>query len=404
MKVIIYGLGREALFVKDMVKVSHQLLGFVDSYAQIECFAGYKYYKLHELEYVEYDYIVLALNGRKISEEIKEKLVKDYHVKKERIADFFEMYAEQKIDKVMTVCKEKCDGLILGISHAALGINPLYLNGVWKNLANGSEDIFYHYQVIKRCVTNYAPNIENMKYAIIELYDYTIFNYDVSLSNQILFYWSHGGIMRDIHNFAQNKNYERSFVVEMKEHNYYALVTDDLRKERKLLFDENMVQQKLQDLYSNKEPVYLGFNDYPLETQFCAGIVKEPFLPFNMHYMGTTRYPHTIEENIYYLHEIIKLLLSINRNMNIYFLLMPRYFAMEKYHEVLLQSYKEDFESIVKKFEMEYGIIYLNMKNQGGISRNPHFYKDTAHLNYYGGIAFTNVLNNIIYGEKKYIY
>lgn len=49
------------------------------------------------------------------------------------------------------------------------------------------------------------------------------------------------------------------------------------------------------------------------------------------------------------------------------------------------------------KFEQEYGITYWNMKNLDEISGNPHFYRDTAHLNYYGAVAFTNVLNKAIY-------
>lgn len=397
MKIIIYGLGREALFVKDMVKSENQIVGFTDSFAKIEDYGGYRFYGLNELERISFDYIVLALRGRNTSEKMKEKLVTDYHISRACIIDFFEMYAEQKVDKVMTVCNQKCDGLIFGISHAALGINPAYLKGIWRNLANGSEDIFYHYQVLKRCVNNYAAKIENMKYAIVELYDYTIFNYDVSLSNQILFYWSHGGIMQDVHNYEKNKNYVNSPEVEMREHGYYSVVTDSLRAVRQALFDETLIWERLQDLYLNQEPVYLGFNDYPLETQFCSSIEKEPSLPFNMHYMGETRYPYTIQENTFYLEELIKLLFEINHNMKIYFLLMPRYSIMEKYHGVMLQSYKTEFEDIINRFETEYGITYVNMKNMRGISENPHFYRDTAHLNYYGGVAFSSVLNKAIF-------
>lgn len=396
MKIVIYGLGKEALFVKRMIKASHQILGFTDSFAQIEWYDECRYYKIDELKDISYDYIVLALKGRKVSDTVRETLVEKYHIREECIVDFFEMYAEQKIDKVMQACVRKCDGVILGISHAALGINPRYLAGECRNLANGSEDIYYHYQVLKKCVASYGDKVENLKYVIVDLYDYTIFNYDASLSEQILFYWSHGGLMEDKHHFARNTHYSKSLEEEMKAKGYYSLVENKLRLLRKNLFDEKLIQKELQELYSTEEPIYLGYNDFPLETQFSSCISQEPQIPFNMHYMGEKRYPDTMQENIYWLEQTIKLLLEINQNIKIYFLLMPRYYKLEEYHNVLLQDYREEFERIINKFERAYGIKYLNMKNVDGISRNPHFYRDTAHLNYYGSIAFTNILNRII--------
>lgn len=402
MRLIIYGLGREALYVKDMVKSPQYIVGFTDSFAEIEMFGGYKYYNLNELERLQYDYIIITLNQRKLSDEIKEMLVTNYHIKRECIINFFEMYAEQKVDKVMSTCKQKCDGIILGISHAALGLNPQYMGGGYcVNLANGSEDIFYHYQVIKKCAEKYGAKIENIKYAIIDMYDYTIFNYDASLSNQILFYWSHGGMMENLHNFHKNKNFLNSPINVMKEYGYFSLTTESLRKLRSKMFDEKLVKETLQNMYSNKEPVYLGFNDYPLEVQFCNGLPQEPFLPFDLHYMGEPRYPKTIEENIYLLEQTVKLLRGINSNIKIYFLLMPRYFILEQYHKILLQSYKSDFENIVGKFEKEFGIVYLNMKDTKTISKNPHFYRDTAHLNYYGAIAFTGILEKTIFDKSS---
>lgn len=90
----------------------------------------------------------------------------------------------------------------------------------------------------------YAEKIENIKYAIVDLYDYTIFNYDASLSNQILFYWSHGGIMEHLHNFRRNKNYVNSHTAEMKDHGYYPVTSDCFRTVRAELFDGELVQKK----------------------------------------------------------------------------------------------------------------------------------------------------------------
>lgn len=74
MKILIYGLGKEALLVKKSLRKEHTVIGFTDSFAKLKNYAGIPFYDRKSLDKVNFDYIVLALSNRKDSESIKSEL------------------------------------------------------------------------------------------------------------------------------------------------------------------------------------------------------------------------------------------------------------------------------------------------------------------------------------------
>lgn len=90
----------------------------------------------------------------------------------------------------------------------------------------------------------------------------------------------------------------------------------------------------------------------------------------------------------------MKLLNKINKNIKIYLILIPRYYKVEQQHYILLKDFREEFNTIIAHFKESYNFHYWDMKNLEEISKNRWFYHDTAHLNYYGGLAFTSFLND----------
>lgn len=342
MKVLIYGLGKEALLAKKSVRKEHMVIGFTDSFANIKNYAGLTFFERKNLKTQVFDYIILALSNRNVSECVKAELVKE-GIEAKKIINFMSLFARQKIDKVMCRSRnQKIDGLIFGISHALFGINPSYLPGVWKNLSMTSEDLYYHYMILKKCATNYSDIISNLKYVIVDLYDYTIFNYDLSLTTWILNYWSNGGYAEDIHNFDKNRNYNYTVEEEMKNAGFYLpTINDQDLLLADYLFDLNVIKNEMEFLYISRDPGNDGFRDYPFQSQLDKIIPEKPELPYELYYMGAERYPETIEENITILREFIKLLMQINSKIKIYFLLMPRFGNVEKYHTILLEKEKK---------------------------------------------------------------
>lgn len=393
MRVAIYGLGEEGLIAEKSLRSAHTLIGFTDSFAHIKKYAGYDYYTVEELKEKKIDFIIIALNNRLSSEDVRQSLT-EKGFKEPQILDFYQLFTLQKIDKVLRVKEKKCTGLILGISHAASGIFPKYLEGEWYNLANGSEDLFYHYKVLEKCEKEYAEKIENLQQVIIDLYDYTIFDYDVSLSNVAVNYWSHGGFYEDEHHFSENINYKDSSEEELRKAGWYSSRhTKEEIMMRDVLFDEKKVAVFLETIYECKGHQFLGYNDYPLRNQLLGSIAERPALPANLWMRGQKRYKSTIDENKEILGDIVHLLKKINPNMKIVFLLMPRYKYLETYHEELLRAYQEPFFDYLSPFLKDRNTFFWNYKGINMFSENPHFYQDTAHFNYIGAIAFSSELN-----------
>lgn len=290
---------------------------------------------------------------------------------------------------------EKIDGVILGISHALLGINPAYLSGNWRNLAVSGEDLYYHYKTLEKYADCYSDMIGHLKYVVIDMYDYTIFNYDTSLTKNILEYWSGGGYAEDLHHFTENKNYSDNHIEEMKKAGFYTSIVGEKDFQfAEQLFDMDIIENNIDHI--NNTHVGIGFRDYPLLSRLDKIIEEEPLFPCDLFYMGEERYPETIEENKEILNKLINLLKSINPKIKIYFILMPRYDRLEKYHEFLLNSYKKEFENIMDDVLREDNCYYFNFKQCGEINSNRYFFWDAAHLNYMGAIAFTGMLDDRI--------
>ena len=77
---------------------------------------------------------------------------------------------------------ENYEGLILGMSHAEVGIIPgrLQLGNV-ANLAVPSQDLYYNLKTFEYCLSNYPEKISGIRNVIIDMYDYSYFNFDSSM-------------------------------------------------------------------------------------------------------------------------------------------------------------------------------------------------------------------------------
>ena len=335
------------------------------------------------------------MQNRNTHDEIADNLNANYGIDKHKVISIHTLLDDTKLDKVMSVNKDKLDGVVLGLSHGLTGINPKLLQGKWKNLCNGSEDLYYHYQVLKELVEKYPESVENLSRVIIDMFDYTNFNYDLSRARNICRYWSHGGIYTDVHNFSQNTLYNCSQDEAMKREGFF-LPDKSMQFLSKKILNPAVLRKRLSEFYAYLSFDFQGNNDYPLVSQLCNVVPANIEIETGMHFMGYERYKETMEENVFLFEKIITMLRDINKNIQIYIILLPRYYKVEQQHHMLLKDYKEEFEAIISNFRKSYDFYYWDMKDLEGISKNRFLYQDAAHLNYYGGLAFTSVLNDMI--------
>jgi len=403
MKIVIYGINQETLHIADCVGgAGNKIIAITDSFADIDAYGPYKFIKKEILNEILFDYIVVAVYYRRTYEEIRRYLVNSLGIPDNKIISFDGLFAEQRGDQMMLrarVNRIRYSGIILGISHAAKGINPQYLRGNWCNLAVSSEDIYYHEKVFEKCCNEYKDVIQDLKHVIIDLYDYTVFGYDISKSKAYLGYLESQGYAEDTHNFDKNVNY--------KDHNIEELLKDykgigiwssldaiKNRELRKQLFDE----EKVYKFY--EKDIFPGHTFNQFKEFYHAGAINEvmnaePELPFHLFYKHSIN-TETVKENKESLHRLVRQIRSLGNNIKITFMLLPRYYMVEEYHKKLLVEHKQIFDEIIRQFLAEYDIQFIDCKECTKISRNNHFFSDPAHLNSVGAVAFTTMLNNII--------
>ncbi len=381
---IIYGLGSGRLVVEKCLNRKVEIVAYSDSYYDKELFNGKKFLKPNELKDFQFDYIIISIGEKKIYEEIYEK-IKSFGINEEKIVKFFYIYSMEGYDEENIKYRENIinqfnhiDGLILGLSHGRDGIDIDGLKGKWCNLAIGSQDLYYNFNQLKHIRDDYPSKIEHLKYVIIDMYTYTYFNYDVSLTHGAINYYFHSGFGDDeSHNYKFNKFFHKSvedYITEI-----YCQI-NYCKKYSQLFNDFINMRFKLSYIRKNKLSL-LDINE-----------IKK----YKYSNIERNIYKQTIKENIEIFEDIIKLLLDINKDVKIYLILIPQYIEKEKKIKEIEQKWKVEFYNIIDNIKTMYKVKVLDFKNCESISSNKDFYYNNGHLNFDGSKEFTKILDSYI--------
>lgn len=401
MKIVLYGLTQATMFVAKSILKKHEVIGISDSFAHIEKYGNYKFIEKDKLFSVTFDFIVICNVCRNNCDSIKQSLVNELGIDESKIISFYALFFEERVDQIMMKARAnntRYTGMILGLSHSYQGINPEYLDGKWCSLSIPSEDIYYHEKVFRKCLEQYRDVIDDLNEVIIDLYDYPVFGNDISLSKHAGLFWGgSGGYTEDLHNFSKNTNYYDHDIenVFRKENFFSSIYARNHREIRKALFDEKMVFTGFESgiLESPNGNFYKEF--VPVHG-FSRHISELPDLRGDLYYALNVR-DESVKENTECLYKLLSDIRELNKDMKIYFVLIPRYKRMEIYHEKLLDDRRDMFYSIINPIIEDEHIPLLNYKSCESIASNNHFFNDPAHLNYYGAIAFTTMLNDQIH-------
>lgn len=407
---VVYGIDTYTEFVVDSIRNNVEIVGISDSFSDIEFWGDYKFIPKKLLNSVCFDYLIITGRERRIKNEIEQDLLAE-GISKDKIISFFEIFQEEKIDKVMKLHPEKIyDGVIIGLSHAEKGLLPRYFDGEWVNLATSAEDFFNHYEVLKRCFEEYSKSFSALKYVVIDLYDYTNFLYNTSLSAQALSYWADGGIYLD-NEYANNKILSSDKEAEMNRRlgNYPAYFPKRTEKEyeiRKLLFNEEAVYEKIGNYFTDVDPAHLGYNDVPCELQNRGHISDTPMIPVNA-YLRDKRdskiYEETEKKNEKLFYSLIDYIREKSPGTKIVLTLLPRFSKMEQLHNenTYLIEEKRKFEERLKRVTDDRMVFFKDFKDCTKISSNHFFYRDVSHLNYQGAVAMSTELNRYLRSLEK---
>lgn len=187
-KVVIYGIGVDQMFLETLLLDNVQIVAYTDSFAQIEWYNGKRFVRPDSLWEVTFDYIIVAIRDEDVREKIVRNLIKNY-CKFDKIVDLWRV---PKVDRVMLNTKEPWEGMVLGISYGDAGIEPKYFSKRFCNLALPSQDLCENYLTLKKCIEEYSKKLD-LKYFILDMFDYDYFNFDISLSRNIRRHLLHQG-------------------------------------------------------------------------------------------------------------------------------------------------------------------------------------------------------------------
>lgn len=338
----------------------------------------------------QYDYYVVAACDITDSNEICKLLNYVYGISNDRIINYFLLSditkPFMKVDRMMLLPEQNYKGMILGLSYSAVGILPELLEEPFINLSVSSQDLFYNLKTLEYCMEKYPEKIKNLKYLVLDLFDYTYFNYDVSKSKTIVTYVSTRGFINNEHNFALNKNYDteyRDIVSSILRHFY-----KDVTEEKLLLWDSLFGDIHMKDGYK-------GFSvseDLCYRTKIVTDEDVEKYVVDTS--IVKNRYEDTIKENISIFYQILETAKKINPDIRIMCILLPTYSKAQEKAADYYKDWKTEFYNIISNAKQKYDFEFYDLKDNP-ISQKAECYMDISHFNYAGAMEFTKLLSKL---------
>ncbi|MCR4792605.1 MAG: hypothetical protein K5871_07635 [Lachnospiraceae bacterium] len=331
------------------------------------------------------DTVILAFNNKKMQQAVKTWILAEFSVCEDNILekDTIDSFVlpRMKVDRVFSV-ESNYKGLVLGLSHAKVGILPELVPIQLADLTVSAQDIFYNFETLEYAQKKYGDRLTEIQYTIYDVFDYTYLNYDCSLSNNAISYFEWGGFASE-HNFSRNKNVTVSYLEAQKSIMTNCIIDTQIDLVERL-FDRNK--------YIKNQLVW-GEDVMNRRWKPCSEELISAYDGDNS--LVSKRFEKTIEENTVYLRKTIEMLYRINPNMKIFLIIFPHLpMACKKINEKY-SLWKDMFYSYMSSLENKYNVNFLDFKICDEFDDKLYF-DDCEHLNYFGARKFTTLLNDVI--------
>ena len=389
MKCIIYGLSTARQFIEKNLYEYIDIIGYSDSFHNLLEYNFKRFYKPKELVNLSFDLLIIAIDGDKDNIEVKEKLM-DLGICEKKIITMYEYkkYYFKELKKSNEIInfdlESDLNGLIFGISYAQAGIIPRYIDKGVYNLALGSQDIFYNYHQLKRIIEKYKEKILNIKFVILDMYTYTYFNYDLSLSKNAISFIYNNGFEHITNNFIYNKNFSEEEISEIKKE-----LSIDKMKLLEEIIDSKKIIRRDRTYFFNKEE-----RDKRIDEVELSNYKNKK--SYGLSNIEKNIYSETEEMNIKIFKKFLHDIKEINKDIKIYTVLIPRYKLVEEANKENKKIWKDRFYKIIEECQKEYDFDFIDLKDCEQIKDNMNYYFDLEHLNYQGAIEFTKVLKQYL--------
>lgn len=359
--------------------------------------------ELEQIKWEDFDCVLVGFEDREKGVQMIYLLNDAFGVAEEKVIDYYQFYRAgipfMNVKRIMSnPLFHSYDGLVLGLSHAECGVLTNRLSGRFANLAVSSQDLYYNMRTLEYCFSNYSNKLKDMEYLVLDMYDYTYFNYDTSMTKQALRYYSFGGYNLDPHNLEKNSNYNGASALDEIIDHFRWMMYQGIHEENMGLWDA-----LFDNVYAQNH--YMDFNSDFGRSNTLRCISDEGVRKYDIDKADTLkvdsgiirqRYDTTIEENTEIFYKILRMAYEWNPQMKVFVVIIPRYIEVQKKIAEVYQPWKELFYRIIDDAKQKYPFTFLDFSGHEVATKTYH-YTDVSHMNYFGAVKFTEVLNRCIY-------
>lgn len=328
----------------------------------------------------------VMVSSRKLKEIIM-RMLQAFEVDESQILDVYKAYLagfpRLRYQRIMERKKNVFfDGLILGISHGMTGIIEEKMPGVVCNLCESSQDIYFNYRVLRGIEEEYHTQVSNLKYVVIDMFDYNYFNFDTIQTGAYAPFLEESGFeceMREPWNKEENVNQINERLWNMWREG------EDSR---------DMLYNLFPQIGELDECVYKG---YTVVKERKHIIAEEEIVNYResgcLSSIQLKVFEQTIQFQIANFEKLLILLYGINPRIKIWLLLMPKYVVVEEMESHINETWKKVFMGIIENLRKRYPTLQLlDWKGCKEFSANRENYFDMTHFNYQGACRFTEYL------------
>lgn len=359
--------------------------------------------ELEQIKWEDFDCVLVGFEDREKGVQMIYLLNDAFGVGEEKVIDYYQFYRAgipfMNVKRIMSnPLFHSYDGLVLGLSHAECGVLTNRLSGRFANLAVSSQDLYYNMRTLEYCFSNYSNKLKDMEYLVLDMYDYTYFNYDTSMTKQALRYYSFGGYNLDPHNLEKNSNYNGASALDEIIDHFRWMMYQGIHEENMGLWDA-----LFDNVYAQNH--YMDFNSDFGRSNTLRCISDGGVRKFDIDKADTLkvdsgiirqRFDTTIEENTEIFYKILRMAYEWNPQMKVIVVIIPRYIEVQKKIAEVYQPWKELFYRIIDDAKQKYPFTFLDFSGHEVATKTYH-YTDVSHMNYFGAVKFTEVLNRCIY-------
>lgn len=313
-----------------------------------------------------------------------------------RILDFYKLYnagiPHMVADRVFSnPMNETFDGIILGNENTKFAVIKERLKGKFADLSVDFQDMHSQYKTLDYCYKNYPEKMKDIRYAIIDLWDYHYFNIDTSLSENALAYLRNGGYSLEPHNFNRNKFSDDNFEQAIQEISLekYEGITDEQINIWSAVFGNVYELNSFSDFERKYEKCLKTLSRKEIDQYYADFRNEDDIITINKEINS---------ENRSAFKNLIELLYRINPEIKIYTMIIPRFVEIESFGLYYIYLHKNIINDIIDKTKEKYDFTHIDFHFVSDLPLTREYYRDTKHLNTLGAERITDELCKIIFG------